>query len=143
MKFAHEDNEWNASSDSQYDLLRANRTHHSDIQWDIGQFNLHMIKLATSRKSYQDLLVITDYVDFRIYFPIAEYLDEVVQKTIRPVDVVMLFHERYLLAEYDFPCVLVPVSPAVVIRDLKNSSSVSVEWYGVGHQFVGYKPNVF
>ncbi|KRZ47339.1 hypothetical protein T02_11589 [Trichinella nativa] len=37
----------------------------------------------------------------------------------------MLFQERYLLAEYEFSCVLVPVSSATVIRELKNNSSVS------------------
>ncbi|XP_003373791.1 conserved hypothetical protein [Trichinella spiralis] len=71
MKFAHEDNEWNASSDSQY---------------DVRVLNLHIMTTNRMRPSAS-----------RIYFPIAEYLDEVVQKTIRPVDVVMLFHERYLL----------------------------------------------
>ncbi|KRZ81461.1 hypothetical protein T08_4743 [Trichinella sp. T8] len=62
------------------------------------------------------------------YFPTAEFLDEVVQKTIRLVDVVetlMLFQERYVLAEYELPCMLVPVSPVVVTGDLKNNSSVN------------------
>ncbi|KRX32611.1 hypothetical protein T09_9610 [Trichinella sp. T9] len=39
-------------------------------------------------------------MDFRKYFPTAEFLDEVVQKTIRLVDVVetlILFQERYVL----------------------------------------------
>ncbi|KRX36051.1 hypothetical protein T06_12033 [Trichinella sp. T6] len=88
-------------------------------------------------------------MDFRKYFPTAEFLAEVVQKTIRLVDVVetlILFQERYVLGclittvcsgdaqlildnemipEYELPCMVVPVSPVVVTRDLKNNSSVN------------------
>ncbi|KRY44656.1 hypothetical protein T03_16966 [Trichinella britovi] len=87
-------------------------------------------------------------MDFRKYFPTAEFLDEVVQKTIRLVDVVetlMLFQECYVLGslittvcsgdaqlildnemiQYELPCMLVPVSPVVVTGDLKNNSSVN------------------
>ncbi|KRY22690.1 hypothetical protein T01_2448 [Trichinella spiralis] len=78
-------------------------------------------------------------MDFRKYFPTAEFLDEVVQKTIRLVDVVetlMLFQEcevlNYVITTM---CsgdaqllldnqVILPVIPVVVIRDLKNSASV-------------------
>ncbi|KRY16876.1 hypothetical protein T12_6302 [Trichinella patagoniensis] len=96
---------------------------------------------------YQDSLVITDYMDFRKYFPTAEFLDEVVQKTIRLVDVVgtlMLFQERGVLnyvittmcsgdaqllnnqvIQYEFSCVLVPVIPVAVITDLNNRASVN------------------
>ncbi|KRX38263.1 hypothetical protein T05_15538 [Trichinella murrelli] len=59
--------------------MRANRKHHSDSQWDIGRFNSHIIKK---------------------YFPTAEFLDEVLQKTIRLVDVIetlMPFQERCML----------------------------------------------
>ncbi|KRY49478.1 hypothetical protein T03_10063 [Trichinella britovi] len=73
--------------------MRANRKHHSDSQWDIGRFNSHII-------NYQDLLVTSDYMDFRKYFPTAEFLDEVLQKTIRLVDVIetlMPFQERCML----------------------------------------------
>ncbi|KRY26528.1 hypothetical protein T01_5371 [Trichinella spiralis] len=69
--------------------MRANRKHHSDI----GRFNLHIT-------NYRDLLVITDYIDFRKYFPTAELLDEVVQKTIRLFDVIetlMVFQEHCVL----------------------------------------------
>ncbi|KRZ85124.1 hypothetical protein T08_16279 [Trichinella sp. T8] len=83
-------------------------------------------------------------MDFRKYFATAEFLDEVVQKTIRFVDVVetlMLFQERYVITtvcsgvaqlildnemiQYELPCMVVPVSPVVVTRDLKNNSSVN------------------
>ncbi|KRX73963.1 hypothetical protein T06_15613 [Trichinella sp. T6] len=73
--------------------MRANRKHHSDSQWDIVRFNSHII-------NYQDSLVITDYMDFRKYFPTAEFLAEFVQKIIRLVYVVetlMLFQERYVI----------------------------------------------
>ncbi|KRY45492.1 hypothetical protein T03_15548 [Trichinella britovi] len=86
-------------------------------------------------------------MDFRKYSPTAEFSDEVVQKTIRLVDVVetlMLFQERDVLnyvittmscgdaqllnnqvIQYEFSCVLVPVIPMVVITDLNNSASVN------------------
>ncbi|KRY49505.1 hypothetical protein T03_9105 [Trichinella britovi] len=70
--------------------------------------------------------------------------NEVVQKTIRFVDVVetlLLFQERYVITtvcsgvaqlildnemiQYELPCMVVPVSPLVVTRDLKNNSSVN------------------
>ncbi|KRX12780.1 hypothetical protein T07_8912 [Trichinella nelsoni] len=77
MKVALEDNEWNATSDSQYDLMTANRTHHSDSQWDIGRFNLRMFIICAS---------------------LHKLIDNLTTKTIRIVDVVeMLLPERYLL----------------------------------------------
>ncbi|XP_003366347.1 conserved hypothetical protein [Trichinella spiralis] len=66
-------------------LMRANRTHHSDSQWDIGRFNLRMIKYIYVYK-------------FIIRVSLHKLIDNLTMKTIRLVVVVeMLFQERYLL----------------------------------------------